>query len=325
MAYMRKASEVCDIAIKAAEGYFGPTMYRGGSDDGGYRSNVGEWWNGCWHWDCLGFVHTVVNGFVGNRNLLGGGAVMDDFVNMSSEYTTLTKYCSKRGRFPVSGLLPGSLLEMHDVDGHVAFYVGDHGYYNTCECTGGGVRKSWTDLSTGNCYNSSSGGFRQTFENWGEFDRVDYDGAGPEPVPTGTVFTYQVWDDINRGWLPNVQNDSDYAGIFGSDIDNIYIDCSEGDVEYCVHTWEGDEYEHYPNGGQWLPWVKNREDFAGDNIPIDGIAIRSDKPCLYQVHLRKTGGWLETVCSENCNLEDHEYGFAGIIGQPIDAIIIRPF
>lgn len=324
MSYIRTAKEVCDVAIRASEDYYGLTMYRGGSDNGGYRSNVGEWWNGSWHWDCLGFVHTVANGFCGDRNLLGGGAVMDDFVNMSNEWTTLHKYCTKKGKFPVSGLRPATLLEMDMAAGHVAYYVGDHGYFNTIECSGGGVRKSWTDLTTGNCYNSRSGGYRQTFENWGELDRIDYSDQ-PEPVPTGTQFTYQVYDDINKVWLPDVINDSDYAGIFGADVDNVYIDCNAGDVEYCIHTWTGDEYEHYPNGGEWLPWVKNREDFAGDNIPIDGIAIKSDKPCEYQVHLRKSNMWLERVSSKDTDLTDNEYGYAGIIGEPIDAIIIRPF
>lgn len=324
MAYMRTASEVCDVAIKASENYYGPTMYRGGSDNGGYRSNVGEWWNGFWHWDCLGFVHTVVNGFVGNRYLLGGGAIMDDFVNMSDEWTTLNSYCSKKGTFPVSDLKPASLLEMDKVAGHVAFYVGDHGYFNTIECSGGGVRKSWTDLSNGNCFNMRSGGYRQTFENWGEFDRVDYDSVGPIPDPGTDAFTYQVMDDINKSWLPNVVNDRDFAGIYGCDVTNVYISCNNGDVTYCVHRWAGDENESYPGTNDWLPWVTNREDFAGWNTPIDAIAIKSDIPCIYQVHLRKTDEWLEPVLSENCNLEDSEYGYAGIIGQPIDAIMIWP-
>ncbi len=79
--------------------------------------------------------------------------------------------------------------------------------------------------------------------------------------------TYQTWDDVRNAWLPNVVNDSDYAGIFGHDVCCVYANASVGNVYYKVHY----------KGGKWLPEVKNREDYAGlYNKPIDGFMIKSD-------------------------------------------------
>ena len=45
-------------------------------------------------------------------------------------------------------------------------------------------------------------------------------------APEKISVTYQVWDDKRNAWLPNVTDLSDYAGIFGEDIDaiKIYLD-----------------------------------------------------------------------------------------------------
>lgn len=178
---MRLAKDIADMAYMMATDVFGPSKYR--KDDTatnyGYQYNVGLWENGYWHSDCLGFVHICVNGFYGDRDVLGGGAVMDDFVLMSDEATTLYGYCSKRGQFPVGSLKPASLLQS---SGHVGLYIGDHEYkgitYNTAECTlalAKGWLLTWTDLQTGARYNGRGGGRLNTGWNaWGEFDMVDY-------------------------------------------------------------------------------------------------------------------------------------------------------
>lgn len=197
-----KSLKIVDTAIKAAKGSYGASMYRGGSDNGGYRSNVGEWWNGRWHSDCLGFVHIMINGFTGDKTKLGGGAKMDDFVNNSDEYTTLTKYCSHRGVFPATSLKKCSLLEMHVKAGHVGLYIGEYnGVYNYAECTGGGWQFGWVDLKTGWTYNKKGGSKKHSvpFENWGEFvtARVDYsDQKTPTPAPAKT---YKTVDDVVAG------------------------------------------------------------------------------------------------------------------------------
>ena len=124
---------------------------------------------------------------------------------------------------------------------------------------------------------------------------------------------YQIWDDVKNKWLPNVVNDSDYAGLFGHDVCSVYANASVGNVYYKVHY----------KGGKWLPEVKNREDYAGlYNKPIDGFMIKSDtKQLTYRVHLRRTNKWLPWVTGYNQN--DSKNGYAGILGQEIDAIQIK--
>lgn len=124
---------------------------------------------------------------------------------------------------------------------------------------------------------------------------------------------YQIWDDVKNKWLPNVVNDSDYAGLFGHDVCSVYANASVGNVYYKVHY----------KGGKWLPEVKNREDYAGlYNKPIDGFMIKSDvRQLTYRVHLRRTNKWLPWVTGYNQN--DSKNGYAGILGQEIDAIQIK--
>ena len=127
------------------------------------------------------------------------------------------------------------------------------------------------------------------------------------------MITYQVWDDIKNKWLPNVVNDSDYAGIFNHDICCIYASSNSGDLFYRVHY----------KGGKWLPEVKNRSDYAGIyNKPIDDFMIKStSKKLKYRVHLRKRKRRLPWV--SGYKTDDATNGYAGILNQEIDAIQIK--
>ncbi len=125
--------------------------------------------------------------------------------------------------------------------------------------------------------------------------------------------TYQVWDDVGNAWLPKVVDITDYAGIFGHDVCAVFAELTKGNVFYKVHT----------KGGNWLPEVKNREDYAGIfNKPIDALMMRTDtgKTIKYAVHLRRSGRWLPFVTGYD--EKDSNNGFAGILGQEIDAIKI---
>lgn len=132
----------------------------------------------------------------------------------------------------------------------------------------------------------------------------------PQPQPTKNNITYQVWDDVRNTWLPNVVNNSDYAGIYGHDVCGVYANLDIGNITYAVHV----------KGGQWLPQVVNRKDYAGIfNKPIDGLMMKTDNGTIhYQVHLRRTNKWLPYVTGYNAN--DGNNGYAGIFGQEIDAI-----
>lgn len=172
--------DIADMAYMMATGVFGASKYRRDNNgyNYGYQYNVGLYEDGAWHSDCLGFVHICVNGFYGDRNILGGGATMDDFVLMSDEATTLNKYCSNRGTFPAS-LKPASLVQN---SGHVGLYIGEHTVnglvYNVAECTLA-LAKGWlltyVDTNTGKRYAYKGGVQLATgWANWGEFDMIDY-------------------------------------------------------------------------------------------------------------------------------------------------------
>ena len=135
----------------------------------------------------------------------------------------------------------------------------------------------------------------------------------PAPQPTKIDVIYQIWDDVKNAWLPNVKNTEDYAGIFGHDVCALFASLSSGNIFYKVHYKDG----------KWLPEVKNREDYAGlFNKPIDALMMRTDtgKTIHYAVHLRNKGKWLPFVTGYN--EKDYNNGYAGIIGQEIDAIKI---
>lgn len=136
----------------------------------------------------------------------------------------------------------------------------------------------------------------------------------PTPAPSKPDVFYQVWDDVKNKWLPNVKNDSDYAGIFGHDVCAVFANLSIGNIIYKVHY----------KGGKWLPEVKNREDYAGlFNKPIDGLMMQTDTgtQIYYRVHLRRTNKWLPWVTGYSES--DNNNGYAGIIGQEIDGIQIK--
>lgn len=150
-------------------------------------------------------------------------------------------------------------------------------------------------------------------KGWDRFLNMVKTKMGNAPTPTTNNITYQTWDDVKNKWLPNVVNDTDYAGIFGHDVCCVYANMTSGNTYYKVHY----------KGGKWLPEVKNRTDYAGlYNKPIDGFMIKSDsKQLKYRVHLRRSNRWLPWVTGYNTN--DSNNGYAGIIGQEIDAIQIK--
>lgn len=125
---------------------------------------------------------------------------------------------------------------------------------------------------------------------------------------------YQVRGDRYYDWLPNVENDSDYAGLYGDAVSGFMANMTKGNITYAAHV----------KGAWWLPWVINRSDYAGSVYKgenIDAICIKSDIPVKYRVHILG-GSWLPWVRSKNANINDKENGYAGIIGKVIDGIQI---
>lgn len=167
--------DLCELAVNVCLDEYGKTGYCNTPGD-----NIMVWHPelGIWKADCLGFVHTMVNGFSGNKSVPGGGAVLDSFVLMSDESTTLYKYCYDISE-NFADIVPGELLYM---DTHVGLWVGDREpfqdgrIFNTCECTpkwGGGCLLSYTD-DYGIRYNHKGGASGGRWYKHGKFNRVEY-------------------------------------------------------------------------------------------------------------------------------------------------------
>ena len=143
---------------------------------------------------------------------------------------------------------------------------------------------------------------------------ADKPASAPSAEQNGKISViYQTWDDLQNRWLPEVTDLTDYAGVYGHDVCCVYARLTSGNIYYKVHY----------KGGKWLPEVKNREDYAGlYNKPADGLMMRTDteKTIKYAVHLRSSNRWLPFVSGYDEN--DFKNGYAGILGQEIDAVKI---
>ncbi len=119
---------------------------------------------------------------------------------------------------------------------------------------------------------------------------------------------YQVYI-AGKKWLPNVEGETDYAGIASKPIQALFANTNVGDIEYAVHV----------KGGKWLPFVKNREDYAGIfGKDIDCVRVRLIDNKKYSVECRvaaigrKYYPWVK---------DDSDY--AGVYGKKIDRLQIR--
>lgn len=127
-------------------------------------------------------------------------------------------------------------------------------------------------------------------------------------------------------WYPDIVNynevdENGYAGVYGQAIsgfrgNTVGQEAAAGKLIYRVHT----------KNGSWLGEITDREkeassgdDFAGIlGRAIDGIVIRATKgTARYRVHLLN-GSWLPWVTGYNT--ADSNNGYAGILGEEIDAI-----
>ena len=121
-----------------------------------------------------------------------------------------------------------------------------------------------------------------------------------------------MWDSVQKRWLPDVKDLTDYAGLYGHALCAVYARLTSGNIFYRVHY----------TGGGWLPEVKNREDYAGlYGKSVDGLMMRTDtgRKIRYALHI-KGGDWLPYV--SGYDEKDPENGYAGILGKEADAVRI---
>lgn len=245
-------------------------------------------------------VYSTVNGVVekaGWENSLNHKQGFGLYVRIKQNGTVdryyfghLSKVTVKAGQVVKCGDLIG-------IEGSTGYSTGSHCHY----CVrGNGSKKEIKDVSIISGIPNALGTYNDT------------DGF-PTGADTKIDVKYQTWDDVKNTWLPDVTNKTDYAGIFGHDVCGVRANLSKGDITYRVHI----------KGGKWLPEVKNRTDYAGIfNKPIDGLMMKTNtgKKIHYQVHLRRTKEWLPYVTGYSTT--DHNNGYAGALGQEIDAIRI---
>ena len=274
--------------------------------------------------DCIGLVKGIINAPdiwkklkpVGYHAPVGldNGAIIDDYNEEG-----ILRHCTGVSPY-FQNIQPGEYLYMA---GHAGMFCGEFehagGVCNTVECTtdfgDNGITSSYLDPASGRRYDHKNGTEWRSWERHGKLsDYIEYDDTFVDVI-------YQVYDDVKRVWLETVEGISDYAGIYGHDVDCVSAAFYGADLYYKVHTWKGDEYEKY-NNSVWLPEVKNRLDYAGiEGRPIDAFMIRSGSSqykIRYRAHLRKRDLWLDWV--DGYSEKDPENGYAGIIGEPIDAL-----
>jgi len=138
----------------------------------------------------------------------------------------------------------------------------------------------------------------------------------PTPKPTEKISViYQAHDLPKSKWLPDVKDNTDYAGNLKNAIDAVRANLTQGNIWYKVHT---------KKKAKWLPEVKNRGGYAGNfGEAIDAVMFKTDtgKKIFYSVHEKVSGRWLPEVT--RYNEKDTRNGYAGNFGKEIDAIKIR--
>lgn len=170
------------------------------------------------------------------------------------------------------------------------------------------VRKSWSDADSqlgaysvlDNAKNACKNGY-SVFDSNGNCMFVNSGNA--QQTPSRPDVFYKVFT-AEDGWLPEVKNLTDYAGVFGHAIRGLMIRLSSGDVDYKVSTIRSNGY---------YSTVRNYEDYAGDlKNNVDKVQIFNNK-LKYRVRLLN-GRWLPWVIGDS--------DFAGLEGYSIDAIEI---
>ena len=134
---------------------------------------------------------------------------------------------------------------------------------------------------------------------------------------------YQGYDNKKKKWLGTITNYNNtsingYSGNIGNSLGGIRVKLSNG-AKITIKS--------HIKGGKWLSEISKWDDTSNGysgikGKPIDAVMIKADGYKIeYRVHLLKSNRWLNWISGYNQN--DSRYGYAGNIGQEIDAIQIR--
>lgn len=162
------------------------------------------------------------------------------------------------------------------------------------------------------------------------FDKSEpdiFDGLPEDPEPIDSAFEPHVKYKAyvkDKGWMPEVLDETDYAGIRGVAITAFAVMVTEGSVKYRCHI----------KGGGWYPYVTGysaadfNNGYAGDKASeIDAIEVYyytpSGKPikrAKYRVSPVGGNYYSAQYDNEKTNGQD---GYAGLFGKSIDRITIK--
>lgn len=142
----------------------------------------------------------------------------------------------------------------------------------------------------------------------------------PQPEERPSVVNMPVSEDIDilyqvhtpaHGWLPEVRDLEDYAGLQGFRIDGLYMRSTKGRVRYRVHTLQFG----------WLPWVIDHEDYAGlygQNIDCIQCELLDVPGKQINYRVSPIGG--RYFSAINGYSDDPDNGLAGLYGLSIDRL-----
>lgn len=157
---------------------------------------------------------------------------------------------------------------------------------------------------------------------WSDFKTRLGGSYNPTPsTPAGITgdITYQSYDNVKRQWLPEVVNDSDYAGNFGNSMGGFRAKSKYATIYMQTHV-KGGGWLETVNSGAYSKNSSNGNSYSGMfGKSIDGVKLWSSQGYVeYRVHL-KGGSWLPWVRKAD-NTSD---GYAGIYGREIDGLQMR--
>lgn len=262
-----------------------------------------------WLFDCVVSIKSVLWGWHEDKNAAHGGA--DYGSNGVPDFTCNggLDYCTDVST-DFSNLVPGEYLCMKGTNyNHSGIYLGNGEVFD-CTCAWNVDSAVISNIDNkGNRSRRGVGCLRWTYH--GKLKWIDY---SDQPKPSDKVNVYYKVKTIEDGWLPEVKNLEDYAGLGSHKIIDIAVKVDKGSVWYQVHN----------KGGSWLPAVSGYDindynnGYAGNDKEIDCVRIYYNTP----EDIIKTSGYKKAKYRINelpwqydDEITSGQDGYAGIYGK----------
>lgn len=277
-----------------------------------YYSGGNKWssWDSYrWLFDCVVSIKSVLWGWHEDKNAAHGGA--DYGSNGVPDFTCNggLDYCTDVST-DFSSLVPGEYLCMKGTQyNHSGIYLGNGEVFD-CTCAWNVDSAVISNIdSKGNRSRRGVGCLRWTYH--GKLKWIDY---SDQPKPSDKVNVYYKVKTKEDGWLPEVKNLEDYAGLGSHKIIDIAVKVDKGSVWYQVHN----------KGGSWLPTVSGYDindynnGYAGNDKEIDCVRIYYNTP----EDIIKKSGYKKAKYRINelpwqydDEITSNQDGYAGIYGK----------